>query len=279
MIEYVVGVDVAKMSNKTSVSILSPERSYLDWRRTKESRDRGYIRTGEAGPLGARSVEEDSEFNARQPPCVYVLRWLQVLSQPPEGESYVSQAERLADLLSNPPLSVSDRPNYAVAIDASGVGQGLVDALVANHPVRPYKVVIVGGRNETYERTRGEYHVARNNLIMGVRAALQEPGRSLIIAHNISSHEELIREGQNLQLEETRASTGVTERIGHIRDGVGDDRVFSTALAVWLAKRVFTVAPPSVSSPASSSGAPFAVPSEMPFSPSDFGGGGGIYIP
>jgi hypothetical protein len=279
MIEYCVGVDVAKMANKTSVSILSPERKYLDWRREKEERDAGHIRTGEAsGPLGVRTVEEDSEFDARMPPFVYVLRWLQVLTQPPEGESYVSQAARLANLLGKEPLSVSGKRNYAVAIDASGVGQGLVDALEANSPIRPYKVIIVGGRNETYEKTRREYHVARNNLIMGVRAALQEPGRSLEIAHNISSHEELIREGQNLQLEETRASTGVTERVGHIRDGVGDDRVFSTALAVWLAKRVFTVAPPSVARTASSAGAPFKPPSELPFSPSGFGGGS-IYIP
>jgi hypothetical protein len=217
-VRYYCGVDLGQQADFTAIAVAErlevgtgeyePDRTVLQYQ----------PQTGAIGP-GTK------ERTLRH----YHLRHLERL---PLGTPYPQVVEHVVALLTRPPLAQHVR----LAVDATGVGLPVVDMFLAEGPRRRadlargrtfYPVLITGGDQTTHER--GIWRVPKRTLVASVQVLLQS--ERLKIAATLPEAATLTRELLNFRVKITLAAHETYEAW---REGIHDDLVLATALAVWL---------------------------------------------
>jgi hypothetical protein len=141
--------------------------------------------------------------------------------------SYPVIAEDVRQLCQREPL-ITNQP--ALAIDATGVGVGVLDIFRTLQPAINARIVpiqIHGG----YEvvRNGGGFNIPKRELVSAVQAALQT--NRLMVSKKLSEANLLISELQNFRAEISDTGRDTFEA----RSGAHDDMVLAVAMALWLA--------------------------------------------
>lgn len=199
-LEYVVGLDLGKVSDFSAMALL-------------ELRD-----TNRDG--------DEPTFDV-----TYLHRW-------PIGTSYPSVISNVDKMLSaepfrGPRLTDRYRQSYDIkqmtttlAVDATGCGIPVVDMFAeANLPAHLMPITITGGHKAHSEG--GSYYVPKRILVSTLQVALQT--RRLQIAARLPEAATLMRELQDFQLTITESANDVYEG----RKGSHDDLVLAVALGLW----------------------------------------------
>jgi hypothetical protein len=174
-----------------------------------------------------------------------VRRWPLLTTYPAivsEVERIVSQpwARPHADYLEHPWSSRIDRA-FAdppiLAVDCSGVGEGVVELLLkARLPATIVAVRITGGAGVSKQKWPGEsyidcWHVAKSLLVSVLVAGLQT--EQVVIGRDIEGREDLIREFQDFQAKVTAAGNDKFEA----KVGKHDDMIMAISYVAWLPTR------------------------------------------
>lgn len=145
------------------------------------------------------------------------------LERLPLGLPYPEQVERVAALLTRPPLDAG----ATLVIDETGVGRPVGD-LMDRARLYPKRVTITAGLEST--RAGGSsYHVAKSLLISGLDARLSTG--ELRIASEIADAGALADELKDFQ----RKVSAAGRHIYNAREGKHDDLVLAVAIALWWA--------------------------------------------
>jgi phage FluMu gp28-like protein len=143
------------------------------------------------------------------------------------GTPYPEVAEHVRYLVGHQNL----RGRCAIAIDATGVGEPVVDMLRSGRLGCEVSAVnMTGGERET--RSGNMWNVPKRDLMAGVQVLLEK--RELKIARGLKETGTLVRELTDVRL---TAGSGGRLRMGADRSGQHDDLVMALALACWRAKR------------------------------------------
>jgi threonine dehydrogenase-like Zn-dependent dehydrogenase len=120
-----------------------------------------------------------------------------------------------------------------MAVDATGVGQAVVDLIRLARPgCRVIPVVVTGGEKESL--LDGYYGVPKKDLIMGLQVMLQMG--ELEVAAGLKHYEDLLAE---MAAVEVRVTQQGREQYGAWREGTHDDLVFAVALAIWALRKSY----------------------------------------
>lgn len=152
--------------------------------------------------------------------CIHLGRW-------PLGTSYVQIVEDLIKVLRRPPLAGS----CVLAVDATGVGRGVID-LLRRAQLAPVPIQFTGGSAVTKDIASGYTNVPKKDLVSALAIAF-ETGE-LRLAAGLEYLDTLKKEMQSFRAKIT-ASANVT--FDTWREGLHDDLLFSLAIAVWFARR------------------------------------------
>ena len=143
------------------------------------------------------------------------------------GTPYPDVTERIRYIVSHQNL----RGRCAIAIDATGVGEPVVDMLRSGQLGCELSAVgITGGERES--RSGNVWHVPKRDLMAGLQVLLEKG--ELKIARRMKETGPLVRELTDVRL---TAGSGGRLRMGAERSGQHDDLVMALALACWRAKR------------------------------------------
>jgi hypothetical protein len=145
----------------------------------------------------------------------------------PLGTPYPRVVDRVRQIVQSAPL----RGRCALAVDATGVGEPVVDLLrAARLGCELCAVTITGGE---YQHSRGSaWSVPKRDLIAQVQVLLERD--ELRIARRMPDAGSLVRE--LLDMQSTTTSSG-RRRLGADGYGQHDDLVIALALACWRARR------------------------------------------
>jgi hypothetical protein len=146
----------------------------------------------------------------------------------PLGTPYPEVVERVRQIVQCAPL----RGRCALAVDATGVGEPVVDLLrAARLGCELTAVTITSGE---YQHSRGStvWNVPKRDLIAHVQVLLERD--ELRIARRMPEAGSLVRE--LLDMQSTTTSSG-RRRLGADGHGQHDDLVIALALACWRARR------------------------------------------
>ena len=148
----------------------------------------------------------------------------------PLGTPYPQVVERVWQMVQDSRL----RGQCSVAVDATGVGQAVVDMFrAAQLGCEMCAVTITGGEREQSKGQVGmtsRYSVPKRDLLAKVQVLLEEGG--LKIPRRMAEVGSLLRELKDMRLH--RAATGRV-RMGAEGAGEHDDLVIALALACWRA--------------------------------------------
>jgi hypothetical protein len=147
-----------------------------------------------------------------------IVRW-------PLGTPYPEVVRQVSERMSKAPAETS------LVIDGTGCGRAVVDLflqapLLQSRLSQIIPVTITAGEHETY--LDGYRRVPKRNLVGSVQVLLQS-GR-LKIAANLPETRTLVTELQNFKVKITAAANDTYEAW---REGMHDDLILATALAVW----------------------------------------------
>jgi hypothetical protein len=151
----------------------------------------------------------------------YHLRHLERL---PLGVAYPKVVEHVQALVTRPPL----QGDVALIVDGTGVGLPVVDML-RTAPLgrtRLYPVLITAG--DQVHAEHGVYYVPKRTLVASLQVLLQ--AERLKIAATLPEAATLTRELLNFKVKVTASAH---ESYEAWREGIHDDLVLATALAVW----------------------------------------------
>jgi hypothetical protein len=163
----------------------------------------------------------DGSISIEGLPVSFDVGWLERL---PLGTEYPQVVEIVADRLRRMPGAI-------LAVDASGVGRGVVDLMSARR-LNPLAVTIVGG--ETSRCEGRHWHVAKRDLVATITVALQH--HRMRFSAKLPAHADLIRE--LLSFEQRTSASGNTSS-GVYRSGEHDDLVLATAIGAFVAEAEF----------------------------------------
>jgi hypothetical protein len=159
------------------------------------------------------------ETNGQQPR--YQARHLQRYEL---GTSYPTIVASVGELLKKEPLS---KANPSLVIDATGVGQPVVDMFVqAELPCEIIAVTITGGFEP--KRDGNSFNVPKRDLVSAIQVALQTD--RLKIAPALPEAGTLVKELENFQVKITE---NAHDTYGAWREGTHDDLVLAVALPLW----------------------------------------------
>ncbi len=167
---------------------------------------------------------------ARQQPDTEAPLHVRHLHRYPLGTSYPDIVRDVGRILQSGGMN---ERGQALVIDATGVGRPVTD-LFKEAGLRPIPVTITGGDKAHRDGHRGAWTVPKRELVSALQVSLQT-GR-LKVAQELEYAETLVRELLNFRVE-------INLKSGHDsyeawREGVHDDLVLSSALAVWYAQRI-----------------------------------------
>ncbi len=152
--------------------------------------------------------------------------WVRFLERVALGTPYPKVVERVAQM-------VSRLKKCAVIVDATGVGEPVVDALRrAGLGCEIVAVTITGGARES--RSGANYSVPKRDLMTGLHLALERG--ELRVARELREAGALVREMLSVRVRSGFAAGRV--RIGADGYGQHDDLVIALALACWRARRI-----------------------------------------
>lgn len=196
---YFIGVDLGQKHDYTAISIL----------------ERAIIVEGERNP-----------YNFERPTHTqYTIRYLERL---PLEIPYPEIVDRISQLVRHPALGTR---KYLV-VDATGVGQPVVDLFRQSKPLAKLMPVILTGGSKPSDDGR-TWRVPRHDLLVGLEIALQT--ERLKISEGLPEAQALLHEMRNLRKAITQSGEDV---IRPERTSIHDDLVFATALANWSATEV-----------------------------------------
>jgi hypothetical protein len=161
---------------------------------------------------------------AGPPPREVVLRFLETMELKTPYTEVVRRASAVLNHTAVP-------GNKRLAVDATGVGEPVVEMLVkARLPCELMPIVITGGYNE-YKSGR-IWYVPKLDLLAGLQALFES--EELKLAKNLPELPQLIKELLSVKYE-----FGVSRKIHIGAEGhrEHDDRVMALALACWAARR------------------------------------------
>lgn len=192
---------------------------------------------GKANDYSAVCIAQRHDFNDRKS----VIE-INNVDRFPLGTPYVKVAQHMSDLVKKLPDAMieesyvpagkeipvkSVRSNYILVVDATGVGNAVVELLRAQK-LRMAEIVITGGAGQPHGD--GQTHLAKVHLVSALRVAF-ESGR-LKVSDQMPHWAEIMKE--LMDFKETIGGTGVPT-YGNESSGGHDDLVLAMALAVWKA--------------------------------------------
>jgi hypothetical protein len=202
---FVVGVDLGQSQDPTAICVLEWTKGVLDgnsaWERHTGT---GWLPQKPAQRLAVRHLE-----------------------RLPLGLAYPDIVLRIKTLLARPPL---DQPSTVLVIDETGVGRAVGDIFV-QAGMRPQRVTITAGTEETSASGFNRWHVAKQILISRLDAVLHTG--DLRIAKELREAGPLAEELKNFQRSVSAAGRASYEA----RVGMHDDLVLAVSLATWWATR------------------------------------------
>jgi len=204
-ISFIVGVDLGQSQDPTAICV-------LEW--TK-------------GVLDGNSAWERHTGTGRLPQKPAQRLAVRHLERLPLGLAYPDIVLRIKTLLARPPL---DQPSSVLVIDETGVGRAVGDIFV-QAGMRPQRVTITAGTEETSASGFNRWHVAKQILISRLDAVLHTG--DLRIAKELRESGPLAEELKNFQRSVSAAGRASYEA----RVGMHDDLVLAVSLATWWATR------------------------------------------
>jgi hypothetical protein len=199
-LEYVVGLDLGKVSDPSALALLELRDTNRD--------------------------EDEPTFDV-----TYLHRW-------PIGTSYPKIVEGVAKMLQGEPFrGFRPRPGWSsvydtvqmpttLAADSTGCGRPVVDMLeAAGLPAHLMPIMITGGHKAHSDH--GSYYVPKRILVSTLQVALQT--KRLAVAAKLPEAATLAAELQNFQMTITESANDTYEG----RQGAHDDLVLAVALALW----------------------------------------------
>jgi hypothetical protein len=150
--------------------------------------------------------------------CRYMRRW-------PRGTSYTKIIDDIDRLVRRPPLA-----DPILCVDATGVGQAVVDVIREAHlPAQLKPVVITAGCDTHFENWT--WRVPKRELV-GVLQVLLQSGRLRI--GRVPERDTLVRELQTFRV---KITASMKETFEAWRERDHDDLVLATCLACWAGER------------------------------------------
>jgi len=202
---FVVGVDLCQSQDPTAICV-------LEW--TK-------------GVLDGNSQWERHTGTGRLPQKPAQRLAVRHLERLPLGLPYPDIVLRVKTLLARPPI---DQQSTVLVIDETGVGRAVGDIFV-QAGMRPHRVTITAGTEETAATGFNRWHVAKQILISRLDAVLHTG--DLRIAKELRESGPLAEELKNFQRSVSAAGRASYEA----RVGMHDDLVLAVSLATWWATR------------------------------------------
>jgi hypothetical protein len=201
---WIVGVDLGQASDPTAICVLQHSKGVLD----------------------PNSEWERHTNTGLEPQRKAERLWVQHLERLPLGLSYPEIVQRVQTILVRPPI---DDPSTVLVIDETGVGRAVGDIFV-QHGMRPKRVTITAGSEETSANGFDRWSVAKSILITRLDASLHT-GR-LEFAGALKSGP-LAEELKNFRRDVSAAGRATYQA----RSGHHDDTVLAVSLANWWATR------------------------------------------
>lgn len=232
---YYVGVDLGQRQDYTAVTVLEEPvwvEGYLTeghpWLNRAGLAELAGLKPGWSSPSDlSPSVREQVlgiNYHEGKPPDAPLS--LRHLHRYPLGTSYPEIVAGVRDMLHSPPLSDS---RCALVVDATGVGQGVVDMLV-KAGLGPIAVWITGG-DKVNRGADGSLRVPKRDLVAAVQVLMQS--ERLKIARKLREAETLRQELQNFRVKIDPKTAH--DSYSHWREGgMHDDLVLATAMACWF---------------------------------------------
>lgn len=203
--EFVVGVDLGQKRDHTAVAII--ERSDVLFRE--------------------RSAVTYRPFQKAEYRLVFLERLELGLPYP----EIVKAIEECVRRLQAPGWRAFEGPRVAVVVDATGVGNAVVDLLkAARLGCELAAVTITGGECES--QTAWGWTVPKKDLVSELEVMYETDG--LLMADDLDFADALLEELEGM---EVRPGEKGREKFGAWREGTHDDLVLAVALAVWRAKK------------------------------------------
>jgi hypothetical protein len=205
-IEFALGVDLGRQADFTAISLIEK-----------------HVRPV---PLDHPHAV-DSTLRQRVFPPRFTIRHLERRAL---GEDYIQQAQRVAQIVTNPQI----RGRCELVVDKTGVGVAVVDIFRRDFGLDLVGVTITGGSSETQDpdpRCPQDWRVPKINLVSVLQAAFNRG--DLKVAKDIAERDTLAKELGDFQVKLTDAGTVTTGA----RSGSHDDLVLSVAIALWRLTR------------------------------------------
>lgn len=191
--KWAVGVDLGQAQDFTAISV-------IEHRAVRHIRHDGFV-----SPAGE----------------VADVRFLRRL---PLGLSYPQQIGEVQQLLARPPLC----DGAELVVDETGCGRPVCD-LLNDVGLKPTRISITAG--DTFNASRGGWHVAKSLLVSTLDAALHDGG--IRIAAALTEAGPLAEE-----LKDFRRKVSAAGRYSFsARDGATDDLILSISIALWVLTR------------------------------------------
>jgi hypothetical protein len=199
----VVGVDLGQSSDPTAIAVIEHRKGVID----------------SGSPLDRHCgltthLQKPTEFAD--------VRYLQRL---PLGMTYPAVVQHVADLLARPPIT-----NATLVIDETGVGRAVGDLFI-EAGLKPKRVTITAGNEESSGHGLDRWHVAKTILISKLDAALHTG--LLRFAADLTEASAIAEELKDFRRKESDAGRATYAA----RTGRHDDLVLAVAIAGWWATR------------------------------------------
>jgi hypothetical protein len=157
-------------------------------------------------------------------PHTYHMR---IAQRYPLRTPYTTIVERMAAFVQEPPLA----GQCTLVVDATGVGQPVVDMFRAAKLACPFSPVTITGGNAV-TRDGNQFNVPKRDLATATKVLLDD--KRLRISEALPDCRLLVTELENFRV---KITTKANDTYESWREGLHDDLVLATALACWLAER------------------------------------------
>lgn len=211
---YFLGLDLGQRSDYTALAVVEEPL----W--VTEAAQLAGNKTGWISPADLPPAVRERAATAEGPEAPTLA--LRHLERFPLGTPYPAIVERVAALLSQPPLA----GHTSLVVDATGVGRPVVDMLQQAN-LKPIAVTITGGGSVV--RDGRDLRVPKRDLAMTVQTLLQS--RRLTFAAALPLIDTLTAELQAFEVK-INPDTAHDSYLSW-RDGMHDDLVLAVSLACW----------------------------------------------